>query len=62
MDTEFSFGFEHYYGPQYLIPVLPTMILVSLDNIQKHFENPYDQVGEDDITFNIEKFIKNLNQ
>jgi hypothetical protein len=36
------------------------MILVSLDNIQEHLENPFDQVGEDDITFNVDKFVNNL--
>lgn len=53
---EFSWGLE------YVIPVLLTMILVSLDNIQEHLENPFDQVGEDDITFNVEKFIQRLNE
>lgn len=47
-------------GLEYVIPVLLTMILVSLDNIQEHLENPFDQVGEDDITFNVDKFIENL--
>ena len=45
---------------EYVIPVLLTMILVSLDNIQEHLENPFDQVGEDDITINVEKFVQNL--
>ena len=33
----------------YVIPVLFNTILVSLDNIQEHLENPFDQIGEDDI-------------
>lgn len=48
------------FGLEYVIPVLLTMILVSLDNIQEHLENPFDQVGEDDISFNVEKFMDNL--
>ena len=49
------------WGLEFVIPVLLTMILVSLDNIQVHLENPFDQVGEDDINFNVEKFIDRLN-
>ncbi|MFT5823853.1 MAG: hypothetical protein ACI8ZM_005118 [Crocinitomix sp.] len=66
MDSEFSMGganatgIGQSYGLEYLIPVLLTMILVSLDNIQEHLENPFDQVGEDDITINVEKFVSNL--
>jgi hypothetical protein len=45
---------------EYVLPVLLSMILVSLDNIQEHLENPFDQVGEDDITINVEKFVENL--
>lgn len=48
------------WGLEYVIPVLLTMILVSLQNIQEHLENPFDQIGEDDITFNVEKFVENL--
>lgn len=44
----------------YVIPVLLTMVIVSLHNIQAHLENPFDQVGEDDIKFNVEKFVTNL--
>ncbi len=49
-------------GLQFVIPVLLTMILVSLENIQEHLENPFDQIGEDDIKFNVEKFITRYGQ
>ncbi|MBN1303603.1 MAG: hypothetical protein JXA13_04145 [Anaerolineales bacterium] len=44
----------------YVMPVLFAMVLVSLDNIQSHLENPFDQVGEDDILINAEKFVARL--
>jgi hypothetical protein len=34
---------------EYVMPILYSFILVSLDNIQDHLENPFDEVGEDDI-------------
>ena len=37
-----------------------TILLVSLDNIQEHLENPFDQVGQDDVMINAEKFIDRL--
>ena len=49
------------WGLEFVTPVLLTMILVSLKNIQEHMENPFDQVGEDDISFSVEKFIERLN-
>lgn len=50
------------YAPQttYMMPILFTVILVSLDNIQNHLENPFDQVGEDDVIINAEKFVSRL--
>ncbi len=51
---------EMSWGLEYVIPILLTMILVSLDSIQDHLENPFDQVGEEDITINVEKFMANL--
>lgn len=47
-----------HYSPnlEYMMPVLFSFILVSLDNIQSHLENPFDQVGEDDIVFDVEEF------
>jgi hypothetical protein len=50
------------YTPQltYVMPALFAVILASLDNIQAHLENPFDQVGQDDVTINAEKFIERL--
>lgn len=33
----------------YVMPILYSFILVSLDNIQDHLEHPFDEIGEDDI-------------
>ena len=50
-----------YRGPlTYVMPVLVSLILVSLDNIQEHLENPFDRVGPDDVMINAEKLIANL--
>ncbi len=40
---------------EYVMPVLYSFILVSLDNIQDHLENPFDEVGEDDIVIEAEE-------
>ena len=50
------------YSPElaYVMPVLLATVLVSLDNIQEHLENPFDQVGEDDVIINVEKFVELL--
>jgi hypothetical protein len=45
---------------EFVMPVLMSLILVGLDNIQDHLENPFDQIGEDDIVFNAEKFVERL--
>ncbi|MHC4212994.1 MAG: hypothetical protein ACYSWP_06410, partial [Planctomycetota bacterium] len=47
-------------GLEYLLPALFAIILVCLDNIQTHLENPFDQLGEDDIIINAEKFVSRL--
>jgi predicted membrane chloride channel (bestrophin family) len=51
---------EYSVGLEYIMPVLFSFILVSLDNIQVHLEDPYDQVGEDDIKFDVEEFERNI--
>lgn len=50
------------YSPYltYMMPVLFAFVLVSLDNIQEHLENPFDQVGQDDVLINAEKFTDRL--
>jgi hypothetical protein len=45
---------------EYVMPVLYSFILVSLDNIQDHLENPFDDIGEDDITIDAEETIEHL--
>jgi hypothetical protein len=58
----FIYSFPIIYGPyfastfhdfsaqlEYVMPILYSFILVSLDNIQDQLENPFDDVGEDDI-------------
>lgn len=44
---------------EYVMPILYSFILVSLDNIQDHLEHPFDEVGEDDIRIE-EKEITSL--
>ena len=43
----------------YIIAILYSLVLVSLDNIQEALENPYDAIGEDDINLDIaEEYIQ----
>lgn len=55
-----QFAGETAPGLQYVLPVLLSIILVSLDNIQDHLENPFDQIGADDVMINAEKFVSLL--
>lgn len=47
-------------GLTYVMPVLFAVVSVSLDNIQEHLENPFDQIGQDDVSINAEKFMDRL--
>lgn len=47
---------SEFYLLTYVMPILYSFILVSLDNIQDHLEDPYDQVGEDDIIIDVENY------
>lgn len=44
-------------GLMFIMPMLFAIILVGLDNIQSHLEDPFDQIGPDDVTINAEKFV-----
>jgi predicted membrane chloride channel (bestrophin family) len=44
----------------YVMPILFSVVLVGLENIQEHLENPFDQIGEDDVIINAEKFVSRL--
>jgi predicted membrane chloride channel (bestrophin family) len=52
--TDFSAGLT------YVMPVFFALVLVTLENIQEHLENPFDQIGEDDVAINAEKFVERL--
>ena len=36
------------------------LIDILQNDIQEHLENPFDQVGEDDVVINAEKFVARL--
>jgi hypothetical protein len=44
----------------FVMPILFALILVGLDNIQSDLENPYDQIGEDDVAIDPERYIATL--
>ncbi len=46
---------------EYVMPILYSFILVSLDNIQDHLEHPFDEVGEDDIRIDEKEIVKHMN-
>jgi hypothetical protein len=57
----FANNFKNYASHlEYVMPVLYSFILVSLDNIQDHLEHPFDDVGEDDVIIDAEKTINLL--
>ncbi|HYG18301.1 MAG TPA: hypothetical protein VD816_05200 [Ohtaekwangia sp.] len=45
---------------EYVMPVLYSFILVSLDNIQDHLEHPFDEIGEDDIRIDERELIGHM--
>lgn len=66
----FIYVFPIIYGPyfastaldysaslEYVMPILYSFILVSLDNIQDHLEHPFDELGEDDIRIDEKEMI-----
>lgn len=58
----FASTFKEYSAHlEYVMPVLYSFILVSLDNIQDHLENPFDEVGEDDIRIDETEITKHMN-
>lgn len=44
---------KYYPGVGYLVAVLYSLVLVTLDNIQEDLENPYDEVGADDVQLDV---------
>lgn len=44
----------------FVMPILFALILVGLSNIQDHLENPFDQIGQDDVAIDPERFVASL--
>jgi predicted membrane chloride channel (bestrophin family) len=44
----------------FLMPILFALILVGLANIQDDLENPFDQIGVDDVAIDPDRFIASL--
>jgi len=53
---------DYSHNIAYVFAVLYPIILVSLDNLQDHIENPFDQVGEDDIKFEVDELEASLEE
>jgi hypothetical protein len=56
-----AIGADYPFPLNFVPPVVLTLVLVTLDNIQDHLENPFDQLGEDDIVFDVDSFLSRLN-
>ena len=44
----------------FVMPALFALILVGLSNIQDHLENPFDQIGQDDVAIDPDRFLATL--
>ncbi|MGI8706243.1 MAG: hypothetical protein ACR2JJ_10700 [Sphingomicrobium sp.] len=44
----------------FVMPALFALILVGLSNIQDHLENPFDQIGQDDVAIDPDHFLATL--
>src|SRR5258707_5361498 len=44
----------------FVMPILFALILCGLANIQDHLENPFDQIGQDDVAIDADRFVATL--
>jgi len=44
---------DYFTAAGFMVAAVYSLVLVSLDNIQEHLENPYDEVGADDLRLNV---------
>lgn len=49
--AQLSTGYAYFSG--FLVAVVYSLVLVSLDDIQEHLEDPFDAVGIDDIRLDV---------
>lgn len=50
------------YRGHFFMPLMYSVVLTALVNIQDQLENPFDQYGEDDVVFHTGRFIASLEQ
>lgn len=56
-----SVAYTEYPFAGYVVAFLYSFVLVSLDNIQDHLENPYDGIGPDDLRIDVaDKYVSIL--
>lgn len=48
-----NIAYPDHPGAGYVVAVIYSLVLVSLDNIQDHLENPFDGVGADDLHLDV---------
>ena len=51
---------EYFTATGYLVAVFYALVLVGLDNIQEDLENPYDQIGADDLNLNVAEYYSRI--
>jgi predicted membrane chloride channel (bestrophin family) len=57
----FAFEATEFSRPLFFVmPILFSLILVGLANIQDNLENPFDQIGQDDVAIDPDRFIASL--
>ncbi len=44
---------KYFFSLGFLVAAFYSLILVSLDNIQEELENPFDEVGVDDVNLRV---------
>jgi predicted membrane chloride channel (bestrophin family) len=51
---------QYFYGTGYFVAAFYALVLVGLDNIQEDLENPYDQIGEDDVHLDVAEYYSEI--
>ena len=55
-----NIAYPEHASAGYIVALIYSLVLVSLDNIQDHLENPFDGVGADDLRLDIAEEYRHL--